>query len=712
MKFRSIQVFFVVMAGLSMLVVSVILLSINYYTNRQSSSFIRSSTNSIVSDSVRQELMALGALNANDIESSLSFPLTIADSLALLNTTAVNENADRQLTSLSRESLFLLIKATLLNNPSLLATYIGWEPNAFGSNDRMYSGRTDKGYDGSGRFMPSWYRGENNEALLMSLPTIESQVRLKTGVREGEYYLCAKEALKPCIIDPALYQLDDGRKIMLASFTVPIIVKGVFQGIAGADYSLGFIQKQLLETNSKLYGGSGAVFLISKNGSIVANTENSASLGESAKSIFSPRYLSILQSALGGASNYEVDDANNEIRLAIPVSIPEAGTKWSLLIKLPLDTVMSRAIEFQSEMVENARQGLIFMAFAGAVVTLGGLTLLWIMSFSVGQPLRHVAARLADIAEGEGDLTKELSTDRADEIGAIGVGFNTFLSKLRQTISNTVELTNRIGDASQRTLLISSNTDREVKQQLTAIELIATATQEMSATAYEVAHNASKASNAASDADISAKLGQKAVQESSQSTKILQVEMRRALQLVRLLESDSEDINKILSTIRSIAEQTNLLALNAAIEAARAGDQGRGFAVVADEVRNLAIKTQLSTSEIYLMIEKLNNGTREVVSAMERSEKCTEDSVRNSEQAADVLILITESVSLISEMNLQIASAAEEQSSVAEDISRNIVNISDSAASVARGAENTASASHALTELSSEQLSLVQQFKF
>ncbi|MNQ88407.1 Methyl-accepting chemotaxis protein McpS [compost metagenome] len=415
---------------------------------------------------------------------------------------------------------------------------------------------------------------------------------------------------------------------------------------------------------------------------------------------------------MDGDSKYEVDSENNEIRLAIPISIPKTGTKWSLLIKLPLDIVMSRAIEFQSRIVDSAKNDLIFMAFAGVAVTLGGIVLLWLMSFSVGRPLRNVAVRLSDIAEGEGDLTKELSTERADEIGAIGLGFNTFLSKLRRMISNTVELTNRIADASQRTLLISSNTDREVKLQLAAIELIATATQEMTATAHEVANNASKASHAASSADDSAKLGQKAVQESSQSTKVLQEEIRRALQLVRSLESDSEDINTILNTIRSIAEQTNLLALNAAIEAARAGDQGRGFAVVADEVRNLAIKTQLSTSEINLMIEKLNNGTREVVSAMERSAKCTEDSVRNSEQAADVLILITESVSLISEMNLQIASAAEEQSIVAEDISRNIVSISASTAGVARSAENTASASHALTKLSSEQLNLVQQFKF
>ncbi|WP_411860639.1 methyl-accepting chemotaxis protein [Pseudomonas sp. JM0905a] len=278
-------------------------------------------------------------------------------------------------------------------------------------------------------------------------------------------------------------------------------------------------------------------------------------------------------------------------------------------------------------------------------------------------------------------------------------------------IGDVVQLTNQISEASERTLAISTETDSGVQKQLASIDLIATAAQEMTSTAHEVSRSASCAAEAANSADQAAKAGKDIVLASSNATQLLEEEILRAVQVVQSLASDSEDINLVLNTIRSIAEQTNLLALNAAIEAARAGEQGRGFAVVADEVRNLALKTQQSTTEIHAMIEKLNNGTRDVVSAMERSQQRTAESVRHALGAAHALHEITEAVALINDMNVQIASAAEEQSMVAEDISKNIESIGQAAADVASGAEKASAASQRMTELSTRQRALVQQFK-
>ncbi|MFJ1341292.1 methyl-accepting chemotaxis protein [Pseudomonas caricapapayae] len=243
------------------------------------------------------------------------------------------------------------------------------------------------------------------------------------------------------------------------------------------------------------------------------------------------------------------------------------------------------------------------------------------------------------------------------------------------------------------------------------IDLVATAVHEMTATAQDVARNATHAAHAASNADQAAHQGLQIVRNTSNSISALAEEIGRAVGVVQTLARDSENINAILTAIRAIAEQTNLLALNAAIEAARAGEQGRGFAVVADEVRNLAQKTQQATEEIQQMIQQLQQGTRDVVRVMEDSQGKTDDSVQQAARAAEALESITQAVSVINDMNTQIASAAEEQSAVAEDINRNVINIGQVANEVAGGADESSNASAELTKLAEQQRRLINQFR-
>ncbi|WP_420793894.1 methyl-accepting chemotaxis protein [Pseudomonas fontis] len=248
-------------------------------------------------------------------------------------------------------------------------------------------------------------------------------------------------------------------------------------------------------------------------------------------------------------------------------------------------------------------------------------------------------------------------------------------------------------------------------QQYREVDQVATASHEMSATAQDVARNAALAAEAARGADLATREGIEMIHHTTRAIEQLACEMSAGMEEVQQLASRSDQIGSVLEVIRAIAEQTNLLALNAAIEAARAGEAGRGFAVVADEVRNLAKRTQDSVEEIRQVIEGLQQGTRDVVGSMHSSHRQAQGSVERAEQAVPALQRISEAVAVITDMNLQIASAAEEQSAVAEEVNRNVASIRDVTESLSSQADESAQISQALNRLANHQQGLMEQFR-
>ena len=258
---------------------------------------------------------------------------------------------------------------------------------------------------------------------------------------------------------------------------------------------------------------------------------------------------------------------------------------------------------------------------------------------------------------------------------------------------------------------ITEETSSGVESQKDETVQVASAITQMTATVQEVANNAESATSAAADADSEAKAGNQIVSSTVQAISELATEVESSASVIEKLKGDSENIGAVLDVIKGIAEQTNLLALNAAIEAARAGEQGRGFAVVADEVRTLAQRTQESTAEIENLINALQGGAEEAVTVMTRSRDRASHTVEQAKHAGESLSSITRAVGTILQLNTQIATAAEEQSSVSEEINRNVINIQDISEQTASGAEQTASASAELARLGEQLQNLVGQFK-
>ncbi|BFT59497.1 methyl-accepting chemotaxis protein [Pseudomonas moorei] len=712
MKFKSIQFSVAALAGAIVLSVVAALVVYALFSGARTQDMVQQRTQAQFEQVIEQRLTSLAQTQVSQIQRELEAPLLIAGGLVRVNALIGTPGADGQpALSLSREQLISLIKENVSKNPKILGTYIGWEPNALDHNDAAYVGTKVVGIDAAnGRFLPWWFRNEDGSLGLDKLVDVDDQKTLSTGVRASEYYLCSKETKKSCVIDPAPYKVGD-KIVMLASFIEPIMLNGAFQGIVGADLSVNFIQEMLLGANQKLYSGAGEMALIGGNGRIVAYTKDPSKFGEKVSDILDSKQIANMANLKRGEVTYTVDKAQGRIELYLPFGIGQTDARWTLMLQLPLDAVMADLQKLQADLNTQRKSDTFGMAMVGLLIAGIGLLVIWLVGHGIARPLKQMVAMLDDIAQGEGDLTRRLTSDRADELGSIAKGFNTFLAKLQAMITQVVASVQSVSDSSEHTADIAIRTNTGVHKQMAEIDQVATAVHEMTATAQDVARNATQAAQAASHADQAASQGMQIVRDTSTSIGALALEIGRAVGVVQTLAKDSENINAILTAIRGIAEQTNLLALNAAIEAARAGEQGRGFAVVADEVRNLAQKTQKATEEIQAMIQQLQQGTRDVVRVMEDSQNRTDESVQHAAKAAEALETITKAVSVINDMNTQIASAAEEQSAVADDINRNVINIGQVANEVAGGADESSAASADLTKLAEQQRRLINQFR-
>ncbi|TXY14658.1 methyl-accepting chemotaxis protein [Vibrio mimicus] len=333
----------------------------------------------------------------------------------------------------------------------------------------------------------------------------------------------------------------------------------------------------------------------------------------------------------------------------------------------------------------------------------------WLLSGQIVAPINSLQAVMRKLAQG--DLSVQADDDGDNEIAKLSQDVNTTVKQLYTTVEQLTRISEEVASASTELAAVMSQSESNAQLELMEIEQVASAVNELASTADNVSDNASSADSTAREADELAKSGLAIFKESSQASEQMALALNDAARVVLRLKEQSEQISNVIEVIRGVSDQTNLLALNAAIEAARAGESGRGFAVVADEVRMLAARTQESTKEIQAIIEELQSQSNMANDSMQTSLDMLAQNKELTAKANDALIGITESVSDINDSNAQVATAAEQQSHVTQDINRNVSNMSTLVHQNVMGISQSASASNELSRLAEKQKAQLAFFK-
>jgi len=400
---------------------------------------------------------------------------------------------------------------------------------------------------------------------------------------------------------------------------------------------------------------------------------------------------------------------NTEPKVSYSAIIP--GWDWMLGAGVYVTDIDKKVAAARVEIEDNIVSTLGFILLVTVIVVVVSLIIGVFVGRTVTKPLKIVSGMMQEIADGEGDLRQRLPEDGKDELSELGRRFNAFVIKIQTTIREVGATTEQVASAAEELSRVAAETHASVQEQGSETDQIASAINEMAATIQQISGNASEVEGAASDADRMAREGGETIASAQGAVNKLSEEIQDSALSINALAEKSDDIQQVLGVIQAVTEQTNLLALNAAIEAARAGDHGRGFSVVADEVRQLARRSAESADQIREMIDGFVSESRSAVERMNRSRDRSSETVERINHATAALVTIEKSIGQIHDQVTQIATAAEQQSQVAEEINQNVVRIVDAAQRSDTGVTQTNEASHELARLGESLRDLVSQFK-
>ncbi|WP_414828987.1 methyl-accepting chemotaxis protein [Alteromonas sp. H39] len=647
---------------------SIALFSLNKLSSRQLTS-IESELENQILKSMQQSAQRA----AQQASSLLNASFTPVQALASIYSDTATPS-----TSLSRDDVQQMVASTLLSVDAASALYAQFENNAYDGRDAEYRNAGEHSTPiGS---LEVYYVKEGGRAVLYPVDDPQEKyldTRDENEVREAEWYLCSKDLRRACVLDPYLYEIEEGNEALMTTLTAPVLKNGQFRGVVGIDINLPVLQRWVSDYSKTLFNGEAELTLLSQRNMIAASSAYPDGLGKALDEV-----APALSTALQGSADTRMGE--DYWRATYAFDIANTQERWTMVVAVPTSVATASLMAMEKEAESSYAQALTtLLLLAGVFIIIAIGISLWVAR-SISQPISEVSSSVSTLASQEGDLTQTLPAQRHAELITLANGLNAFMRKLAEMIrvskQSAQALVSELGQLTSSATQLESRTGKQQHE----LDNIATAVTQMSATATEVASLAAGTAADTQSCNTMLQGTQQALSSNVEHVNGLSREILQSASEVNDVASKTDDITSILTTIESIAEQTNLLALNAAIEAARAGEQGRGFAVVADEVRNLAARTQASTEEISQLITELQRRVKRSVTSLEAMQSSVADTVSQTQTSFDNVSDTLARLASISDSISQVATAAEQQSHVSDDISKRVVMVSDDSKDLAK----------------------------
>ncbi|WP_323912873.1 methyl-accepting chemotaxis protein [Aeromonas veronii] len=616
---------------------------------------------------------------ASLMQNSYQIPLTV--------TAQIEAGMAKPELRLSRPQVESLLGSSLQQASGISSIYAQFEPDGYDGEDGNWLGGASHSVAGKGSLEVYFTKDQGGAVAQQAVDAAASEAKFDTslnefGIRNSEWYLCGRDTRQPCLMEPYLYEISPGNKMLMTSLTVPVLRDGKFVGLAGVDMNLPIFQQLAENLGKSLYDNKADVTLVSKMGLIVGSNRYADKLGRPLKEV-----------GLTLPDGQPVS-SDSDFILHQPIRVEAANTQWWLMIKVPKALALGKAHAISNELgallVDGQRQQII--AMGGITLLVLGL-LVWFIQ-TITAPLSLISRHVGHLSSNEGDLTQQMEIDTHQELIDLGSQLNAFLGKLRGMVQMSKGIGQQVYQQAREMKHTADTMRNSLDEQNLELESVVSAMHQMSTTAVSVAGYAEQAAQESEAATHHINTAQQTLSNARNEIHTLVGDMHEADKAVALVAQRSTNISRILDVIRAIAEQTNLLALNAAIEAARAGDMGRGFAVVADEVRALANKTRESTDEIGQLIGSLQTEVSSSQRLMNTGIERSTTTVQGTEQAFEALNRVVAQIQQIHDHISQVATAAEQQSAVSDDINKNLMRIGDTANVIGQ----EASSSHQLSE--------------
>lgn len=616
---------------------------------------------------------------ASLMQNSYQIPLTV--------TAQIEAGMAKPELRLSRPQVESLLGSSLQQASGISSIYAQFEPDGYDGEDGNWLGGASHSVAGKGSLEVYFTKDQGGAVAQQAVDAAASEAKFDTslnefGIRNSEWYLCGRDTRQPCLMEPYLYEISPGNKMLMTSLTVPVLRDGKFVGLAGVDMNLPIFQQLAENLGKSLYDNKADVTLVSKMGLIVGSNRYADKLGRPLKEV-----------GLTLPDGQPVS-SDSDFILHQPIRVEAANTQWWLMIKVPKALALGKA-----HAISNELGTLLVDAQRQQIIAMGGITLLvlgllvWFIQ-TITAPLSLISRHVGHLSSNEGDLTQQMEIDTHQELIDLGSQLNAFLGKLRGMVQMSKGIGQQVYQQAREMKHTADTMRNSLDEQNLELESVVSAMHQMSTTAVSVAGYAEQAAQESEAATHHINTAQQTLSNARNEIHTLVGDMHEADKAVALVAQRSTNISRILDVIRAIAEQTNLLALNAAIEAARAGDMGRGFAVVADEVRALATKTRESTDEIGQLIGSLQTEVSSSQRLMNTGIERSTTTVQGTEQAFEALNRVVAQIQQIHDHISQVATAAEQQSAVSDDINKNLMRIGDTANVIGQ----EASSSHQLSE--------------